>query len=219
MTPNTPPDDTDTTRTDHTDTASAGETAQELRDRAVEGVRKRADGARDGLADEVGSVGHAMRTAADELREGSMQERAFASAADALADMSDRLRGKDLGEILHEVNEFGRRNPVSFLGAAALLGFAGMRMAKAGHREFPGLHGSDGNRRDEYAAGAGRTAPMGAGATGPGATGPGAAGTGAAGTGAAAGQGASGTTPVATPTPGGPAVDPVTGMPKGGTDR
>jgi hypothetical protein len=60
---------------------------------------ERAKGA---VADEVSSVAHALRTAADDLREGSAQERTFAQIADTLADTAEAIRDKDLGEMVRE---------------------------------------------------------------------------------------------------------------------
>ena len=87
--------------------------------------------AKSAVAEEVSSVAQALRTAADELREGSAQERTFAQIADTLADTADAIRGKDLGEMVHEATEMARRHPMTFLGAAALIGFTAVRFAKA----------------------------------------------------------------------------------------
>ncbi len=122
---------------------AAQDEARGLRDAAEERLQERAEGTRDVVADEVGSVGRALRKASEELRSGSVSEQAFASAAEALADVSDRMHGRDLGQMLNEVSEFGRRNPATLLGGAALLGFAGMRLAKASHRDR-----ADGTDRD-----------------------------------------------------------------------
>ena len=105
--------------------------AERLRETATKQVKARADDAKDGVADEVSSVGDALRRASDELRSGSPQEQMFASAASSLADFADNLRGNDTGELINRISDFGRRNPIAFLGGAALLGFAGVRMAKA----------------------------------------------------------------------------------------
>ncbi|MEO5614022.1 MAG: hypothetical protein ABIR04_03725 [Cypionkella sp.] len=51
--------------------------------------------------------------------------------ASSLADASDALRDKDLGEILQAASRVARDNPVLFLSGAALLGFAASRFAKA----------------------------------------------------------------------------------------
>ncbi len=82
-------------------------------------------------ADEISDVASALRTAADELRSGSPQARTFGQIADGLADASEALRDRDLGETVADVNRFARRNPLAFLGGAALVGFAATRFAKA----------------------------------------------------------------------------------------
>lgn len=86
---------------------------------------------KDGAASEIDNISSALRSAAEKSREGSPQERTFGQAAEALADFSDTVRNKDLGQLLSEVNTFARRNPIAFLGGAALLGFAATRFAKA----------------------------------------------------------------------------------------
>ncbi len=82
-------------------------------------------------ADGVKDVASALRTAADDMRSGSAQERTFSQIADGLADASDAMRDKDLGEIVGVINDFAKRNPLVFLGSAALIGFAATRFAKA----------------------------------------------------------------------------------------
>jgi|32_taG_2_1085360.scaffolds.fasta_scaffold49973_1 hypothetical protein len=112
----------------------ARDTAQSLKDRAVDEAQTRGDEAKAGVADEISDMGNALRRAAEELRSGSPQERTFGHMADALADMSETVRDKDLGEIAGDVSDFARRNPLAFLGGAALLGFAGTRLARASER-------------------------------------------------------------------------------------
>lgn len=46
-------------------------------------------------------------------------------------DASDAVRDKDLGEMVGAVTDFSKRNPVVFLGSAALIGFAATRFARA----------------------------------------------------------------------------------------
>jgi hypothetical protein len=106
---------------------TASDATGAARDMAAEQT-ERAKGA---VADEVSSVAHALRTAADDLREGSAQERTFAQIADTLADAAETIRGKDLGEMVQEATEIARRHPMTFLGGAALLGFTAVRFAKA----------------------------------------------------------------------------------------
>ena len=106
----------------------------ETRDAAIHEAESRATAAKDGAADEISSIGDALRRASGDLRDGSPQERTFAGIADALAEVSDGIRGKDLSDMVGDVGHFARRNPLAFLGGAALLGFAAVRMARATQR-------------------------------------------------------------------------------------
>jgi len=105
--------------------------AQDAADTVATEAAGYADQAKGAAADEVKGVVSALRTAADEMRSGSAQERTFSQIADGLADASDAVRDKDLGEMVGAVTDFARRNPMTFLGGAALLGFAATRFAKA----------------------------------------------------------------------------------------
>lgn len=105
--------------------------ATEKYGKAVKEARTRADGAKSDAADEVNNVATALRHAAEEMRGGSAQERTLGQIATSLADASDGIRDKDLGEITQSVSRIARDSPVLFLGGAALLGFAASRYAKA----------------------------------------------------------------------------------------
>lgn len=98
---------------------------------ALTEARSRADDAKSGVADEVKDVAMALRRASEELRGGSAQERTLGTIAGSLADASDSIRDKDLGEIVQMCSRVARENPMLFLGGAALLGFAVSRYAKA----------------------------------------------------------------------------------------
>ena len=128
--------------------------AQDLAHTASEEAANYADRAKGAAADEVKGVSHALRAAADDLRSGSPQERTFSQFADGLADASDAIRDKDLGEIVGTVTDFARRNPLTFLGGAALLGFAATRFVKSSSTagsgsNTPGSYGA----ADTYARG------------------------------------------------------------------
>lgn len=112
----------------------AENTVRDVSDTVVGEAHARADAAKEGVADEISSVSRALRKASEELRGGSPQERTFGAAASSLAEFADTVRDKDLGQMVDELGDFARRNPMAFLGGAALLGFAGVRMAKASRR-------------------------------------------------------------------------------------
>lgn len=113
--------------------------ASQKYEEAKKQAQSMAEDTKSDVADEVKDVASALRRASEELRSGSAQERTLGQIADMIADASDSIRDKDLGEILAMVSRKGRENPVLFLGGAALLGFAASRYAKAsgGHAASP----------------------------------------------------------------------------------
>lgn len=122
--------------------------AEEVREQVREGVayaREEAERqARDGVhygADQVARTATALRTAAEEL-DGTFQGEIFGHAADGLQSLSDDIRDKSIGEIIGDVAVYARRHPVTYLGGAALAGFALARFARAsaadGHRQAAG---------------------------------------------------------------------------------
>lgn len=98
---------------------------------AMSEVSNQAEEAKTSVADEVSGVADSLRHAARELRSGSPQERTLGMIADGLADASETMRNRDLGELLEDVRGLARRNPMMFIGGAVLLGFAAARYGKA----------------------------------------------------------------------------------------
>ena len=94
-------------------------------------VAAKADAAKGNLADEIDTTASALRKAASDMRDGSPQGSTFSYLADGLADMAETVRGQDLSEVVTATGNFARRNPLAFLGGAALLGFAVTRFTKA----------------------------------------------------------------------------------------
>ncbi|HEY9038853.1 MAG TPA: hypothetical protein VIN05_07910 [Roseovarius sp.] len=125
---------------------TATDASRALRDEAA----SRADSAKAGVAGEVSDVASALRKAADEMRDGSAQERTFGQIASTLADVSETIRDKDMGQVANEVSEFAKRNPLLFIGGVALAGFAATRFAMASARS-----GDSGQTRSspDYAGG------------------------------------------------------------------
>lgn len=119
-------------------TTVIGDIAQELKLRAGEVVgtvsskaTNYADMAKGTIANDVESVASALRSAANEMSRGSASERTFSQIASGLADASDAMQNKDLGQIIGALSDYARRNPMIFLGSAVLVGFAATRFAKA----------------------------------------------------------------------------------------
>ncbi len=113
---------------------TARQTAADAKDALRDEATHRAESAKEGVAGEVSDVASALRKAADDMRDGSPQERTFGQIAGTLADLSDTIRDKDLGQVANDVTEFAKRNPMLFLGGVALAGFAATRFAMATSR-------------------------------------------------------------------------------------
>lgn len=109
----------------------ARSTAEKLSGRARDEAWSQAERARSGVATEMSGIADALRRAAEDMRSGSPQERTFGQIAESLADASETIRDRDVGQLAGDVSDFARRNPLAFLGGAALAGFAATRFAMA----------------------------------------------------------------------------------------
>lgn len=85
----------------------------------------------------LGDFANAIRRAGEELAQNdqSPASRLVQRAADGLEDFSRGLEGKHPGDLLNDVRDFGRRNPMAFIGGAVLLGLALGRFVRASEPE------------------------------------------------------------------------------------
>lgn len=107
------------------------ETAASARASAKDEVETRGEGAKHSLADEISRVASALKTASREFRRGSTEANTFDQIAQGLEGASNSVRQRSLGEMFSDLNTFARRHPATFLGGAALFGFAVSRFARA----------------------------------------------------------------------------------------
>lgn len=63
-------------------------------------------------------------------------------AADEMTTMSESLRRRDIGKLLHDVQSFARRQPTAFLGISLVFGFAATRFLRSSAEN----RGMEGNR-------------------------------------------------------------------------
>jgi hypothetical protein len=101
--------------------------AAEVRDQAA----ARTEDAKQGIAREMSATARALDAASREMSGHPLQEGMLREAAKGVAGLADALHGRSVGELVANVAEFGRRNPVAFLGGATLAGFALARLATA----------------------------------------------------------------------------------------
>lgn len=84
----------------------------------------------------LGSVAQAVRQSTQQLRDQQHETIAgyVEGAADQIERFSQRLREKDVGELLEEAQRFARRQPAVFIGSAFAIGLLGVRFFKSSAR-------------------------------------------------------------------------------------
>jgi hypothetical protein len=90
------------------------------------------------LATQIGGVADALQRVAGDLESSNGASAQYArTIANGAERLSSTLRDNDVDQIVEIAQDFGRRQPAAFMGAAALLGFAASRfvLASAKRRE------------------------------------------------------------------------------------
>lgn len=114
----------------------ASELKQEVHaatEQAKDQVRSAATHQKDAAARQMDGFAHALMAASDDLR-GRGQEFAaeyVREAASGLERASEAVREHDLDEIIANVEDFARRQPVAFLGGAVVAGFGIARLMRS----------------------------------------------------------------------------------------
>lgn len=122
---------------DRKDTAPSAEAvtreATAIGDRAVDTAQHAASEQKALGAERVEHIAEAMRSSAETL-EGTERQLAdlVGTAAGQLEGLARSLREKDFPTLVTEMEDFGRRQPAVFMGAAVALGFGIARIARAG---------------------------------------------------------------------------------------
>jgi hypothetical protein len=107
--------------------------AQTFASVAQDRVRAEAQKGTQAATKTLGDFANAVRRAGDELAasDQSPVSRIVQQAADGLESLSRNLADKEPGDLLNAVRDFGRRNPVAFIGGAVLVGMALGRFVRA----------------------------------------------------------------------------------------
>lgn len=104
-----------------------------LMERVRQGATTQLSTQKNKATDGLGSIAQAVRQTTDQLR--SQQHDTIAryvdEAASQLQRASDRLRQKDVGELLHDAQRFAQRRPAVFIGSAFAIGLLGARFFKS----------------------------------------------------------------------------------------
>lgn len=110
----------------------ATESAGHLASRAVDLGLQQVDRGRDQAANGLEYVAESLRRMTSDMQ---VEQPAIANAAETASDQAERiatyLREHDARRIFGNVEDFGRRQPLLFLGGAFVLGLAASRFIKA----------------------------------------------------------------------------------------
>jgi hypothetical protein len=130
------------------------EEAKEQLSQATDKVRGLASEQKDLLAAQIGDVASAMERVASDLEANNGASAQYARMiADRAGKLSSSIRDNSVDQLLDMAQDFGRRQPAAFLGAAALLGFAASRFLTASANRSAaqplneGIDTGDGGRR------------------------------------------------------------------------
>ncbi|MDZ4370612.1 MAG: hypothetical protein U1C74_04230 [Phenylobacterium sp.] len=120
--------------------------AQSFAHAAQDRVRTEAQRGTQAAGKTLGDFANAVRRAGDELSETdhSPASRLVLKAADGLETFSRSIADKEPGDLLNAVRDFGRRNPMAFIGGAVLVGLALGRFARASERQQEARSFADG---------------------------------------------------------------------------
>ena len=120
-----------------------------MKDRASAQINSQKDRATDGL----GTMAQAVRQSTQQLRDQQHDTVAgyVEQAAEQIEKLSQRLKQKDVGELLNDAQRLARRQPALFVGAAFVLGLIGARVMKSSPPDEPyGGYSAGGGSLSQY---------------------------------------------------------------------
>ncbi|MDB5218037.1 MAG: hypothetical protein JWO86_5964 [Myxococcaceae bacterium] len=124
--------------------------ASNVASQAKEQVNAQFDTRKDKAVETIGNVASAIRETSDKLKGVGPLGDAAGRAADGIERVAEFFEGKQIGDVVKDVERFARREPALFIGAAFALGLIGGRFLKSSaHRSS----GSDMGGEDARAGG------------------------------------------------------------------
>jgi len=151
-----------------TQAANLKEQAKDVASDAGEKLRTSMNEQKAAGADYVGNIANIIRRTAYEFDADIPQAGQYIrKAAAQLETVSEAMRNKNMSEIVGNVQDFARKQPTAFFGAAVFLGFAAVRFLKSGSgaaantsMRFAGESNSGGGRTSGMGNIGGRTSGM-----------------------------------------------------------
>lgn len=124
--------------------------ASNVASQAKEQVNAQFDTRKDKAVETIGNVATAIRETGDKLKGVGPLGDVAGRAADGMEKVADFFEGKQIGDVVRDVERFARREPAIFIGAAFALGLIGGRFLKSSaHRSSGGGMGQ--SRGYQYA--------------------------------------------------------------------
>lgn len=110
------------------------ETAKDFTSQAGDAARTAAEKGKGRAAETMDSIGGAIRESATNIDDslGEQYGDYARGAADKVNEWADRLDNKDVDDIVDDAREFVRKRPAIAIGAAAVAGFALVRLLRSG---------------------------------------------------------------------------------------
>lgn len=118
--------------------------ARQVAERAETTLRSRMESRRKDAALTMTSVASSLMQSGGHLRdqEQSMAGEYVERTAKQIERAAQYVENADLGEMLDNVEDFARRRPTVFIGAAFALGLLGARFLKSSRRKLPEINAS-----------------------------------------------------------------------------
>ncbi|CCM78135.1 hypothetical protein [Rhizobium mesoamericanum] len=109
---------------------------------ATDAAKQMASRQKNVIAEKLGGVAAAMEKVANELENGNQRDigRLTRTLGASVHGLSEQIKDQDVGQVARTAENYGRQQPLAFLGMAALAGFAASRflMASAGRQSQTG---------------------------------------------------------------------------------
>lgn len=126
----------------HSTEANSSGIVGKVKEQATSQLSTQKNRATDGL----GSVAQAVRQTTQHLRDNQNETvaRYAEQAAEQIERFSERLRNKDVGELMNDAQQLARRQPALFVGGAFAIGLLGARFLKSSSPESRSSYGNYG---------------------------------------------------------------------------
>lgn len=127
-----------------------------LMDKVRTGANAQLSAQKDRAVEGIGNVAQAVRQSTQHLRDQQHDviARYVEQAAGQLERFSNRLREKNVGEMLQDAQQFAKRRPAIFVGSAFAVGLLGARFLKSSRERQAGF-GTTAGRRTSGVSGTG----------------------------------------------------------------